>query len=150
LAKTLAEGKSAAVIHFALGLDAWQRGRVDLAREHFALSYESAPHMPEVANNMAMILAVADKPDLPRALAIIQSVLDKYPNGANYRETRGQILVKLGRWQEAVLDLEYALPKLSAKRSTHSALADAYAGLGSGELAAQHQRLAQALVQTTQ
>jgi tetratricopeptide (TPR) repeat protein len=144
LTKSLAEGKSSAVIHFALGLDAWQHGQPDLARQHFALSYESAPQMPDVANNMAMILAVGTPTDLSRALAIIQSTLEKFPDNPNFRETRGEILVKLGRWQEAVVDLEFALPKLGTRRNTHAALAAAYAGLGSQDLALQHQRLAKA------
>jgi predicted Zn-dependent protease len=144
LEKILAEGKSAAVLHLALGLDAWQNGHAEMARRHFTLSFESAPQMPEVANNMAMILAVGDQPDLPRALAIIQTVVERFPAQPNFRETRGQILVKLGRWQEGVLDLEYALPKLVSTRDTHQALAEAYRALGSQPLAAQHLRLAQA------
>jgi tetratricopeptide (TPR) repeat protein len=149
LTRNLAEGKGTAIIHFALGLDAWQRGQPDQARNHFALAFDTAPQMPEVGNNMAMILALGDKPDLPRALGIIQSVLEKYPKSANFRETRGEILVKMGRWQEAVVDLEYALPILGSRRNTHSALAEAYRGLGSQELAAQHERLAKSVVQAT-
>ena len=52
---------------------------------------------------------------------------------------------KLGRWQESVIDLEYALPVLEARRTVHAALAEAYTGLGSQDLAAQHQRLAKAV-----
>jgi tetratricopeptide (TPR) repeat protein len=144
LAKLLAEGKSTAVLHLALGIDAWQQGQVEQARQHFALAFDSAPQMPEVANNMAMILAVGDAPDLPRALDIIQAVLEKFPDQPNFRETRGQILVKLHRWQEAVIDLEFALPKLGPARATHEALAEAYRALGSQSLADQHLRLAKA------
>jgi tetratricopeptide (TPR) repeat protein len=144
LATLLAEGKSTAVVHLALGNDAWQRGQKELARKHFTLSFESAPQMPEVANNMAMILAVGDQPDLPRALSIIQSVLEKFPEQPNFRETRGQIHAKMGRWEEAVIDLEYALPKLVSTRATHETLAEAYKALGSQPLAAEHLRLAKA------
>ena len=84
----------------------------------------------------------ATKPDLPRALAIIQSVLDRFPNNPSFHETRGQILVRMGRWQEGVADLEFALPQLASTSSTHSALADAYRGLGLRDLAAEHERLA--------
>src|SRR5262249_17918096 len=123
-------------------LDAWQRGNADLAQKHFALSYNTAPHMPDVANNMAMILAIGKKPDLPRALAIIQSVVEKFPENPTFRDTRGQVLVKLGRCQEGVIDLEYALPKLISKARTHAALAQAYSSLGAQTLASQHQQLA--------
>ena len=140
----LAGGKDTAMLHFCLGSDAWQRGRPEEARQHFTLAFERAPQMPHVANNMAMMLATADPPDLPRALAIIQSLSDKFPHDPHLLDTRGQILVKMGRWQEGVKCLELALPSLSSKATTHQALADAYQHLGLKELAEKHQRLAKA------
>jgi tetratricopeptide (TPR) repeat protein len=139
----LAGGKDAAMLHFCLGSDAWQHGRLEEARQHFALAYELAPQMPHVANNMAMVLATGDPPDLPRALAIIQSLSDKFPDDPHVLDTRGQILVKMGRWQEGVKCLELALPSLSSKATTRKALAEAYGHLGLKELAEEHQRLAE-------
>jgi predicted Zn-dependent protease len=130
------------MLHFTLGIDAWQHARPEEARKHFALAYDTASQLPYVANNMAMILTVGDKPDLPRALAIIQSALAKFPNNPNFRETRGEILVQSGRAQEAVADLEFALPLLASKRATHKALGEAYRSLGMRDLAAEHERLA--------
>jgi len=145
LRKLLAEGKATAVLHYALAVDAWQRGQMADARKHFALAYEAAPQLPFVANNMAMILTMGDKPDLPRALAIIESVLEKYPDSPNFRETRGEVLVQLGRSQEAIADLEFALPLLPSKVGPHKALAKAYGALGLREVAAKHEQLANAL-----
>jgi tetratricopeptide (TPR) repeat protein len=142
LNRMLTSGRATAILHFTLGVDSWQRGRPDEARKHLTLAYEIAPKMPQVANNMAMILTVGDKPDLPRALAVITSVLEKFPDNPGFRETRGQILVRLGRWQEAVADLEYALPSQVSKRGTHKALAEAYRGLNLRDLAAEHERRA--------
>ena len=142
LTRMLTEGKATAILHFTLGIDAWQHGHPEEARKHFALAYETAPHLPYVANNMAMILTVGDKPDLPRALAIIQSALAKFPNNPSFRETRGEILVRSGRSQEAIADLEFALPLLASKRAAHTALAEAYHSLGLRDLAAEHERLA--------
>ena len=142
LTKLLGEGQALPVVHFCLALDAGQRHQPERARSHFLLTYETAPHMVYVANNLALILAMADQPDLPRALEIIRSVLDKYPDNPNLRDTRGQILVIMGRWQEAVADLEFALPKLTPNNATHAALAKAYEGLGQKDQAAEHDRLA--------
>ena len=142
LTRMLTEGKATGVLHFALGIDAWQRGQSEEARQHFTLAYENTPQLPSVANNMAMILSLGDQPDLPRALAIIESVLVKFPNNPNFRETRGEILARSGRWREAVTDLEFALPNLAAKGAAHKALAEAYAGLGLRELADEHKRQA--------
>jgi tetratricopeptide (TPR) repeat protein len=144
LQKMLAEGKASAVLHYALAVDAWQRGQPAEARQHFELAYEAAPQLPYVANNIAMILTVGDKPDLPRALAIIESVLQKFPNNPNFRETRGEVLVQLGRPSEAVADLEFALPLLASKTAPHNALAKAYRAMGMAEVAAKHEQLAKA------
>ena len=55
--------------------------------------------------------------------------------------TRGRILVRQGRWKEALASLEAALPALPDSRELHGDLATAYAALGSRELAKQHRRL---------
>lgn len=46
------------------------------------------------------------------------------------------------RSQEAIADLEFALPVLAPKRAAHKALAEAYRSLGLRDLAADHERLA--------
>jgi len=137
-----AGGQDSAMLHFCLGSDAWQRGHLEEARQHFSLAYELAPQMPYVANNLALMLALGDRPDLPRALAMIQPLADKFPNDPHLLETRGEILVKMGKWQEGVKCLELALPSLSSKAATLKALADAYQHLGLKDLAEEHQRLA--------
>jgi predicted Zn-dependent protease len=149
ITRMLTAGHASAILHFTLGIDAWQHGQSAEARQHFTLAFDSAPQLPFVANNMAMILTVGEQPDLPRALAIMQSVLERFPENPSFRETRGQILVRLGRWREAIADLEFALPRLTAARATHAALADAYRGLGLRELAAEHERLVNASPERT-
>jgi tetratricopeptide (TPR) repeat protein len=138
----LAQGKSAASLHFILGLDAWQRGQENLAQEHITLAYEMLPNAPMVVNNMAMLLCMGPEPDLPRALKLIQSVLEKIPNDPHFRDTRGQIYFQLKRWREAVADLEFALVQLPPTHRLHTNLAEAYQQLGMPELAAEHRRIA--------
>ena len=100
LTNMLAEGGSSAMLHFILGSDAWQQGEKEQAQKHFVLAYELAPNLPVVANNMALMLALGSSSDLPQALALIQPLVDKFPDQPHFRDTRGQVLVKLGRWQE--------------------------------------------------
>jgi len=88
------------------------------------------------------LLALGNPPDLPQALAIAQLLVEKFPDQPHFRDTRGQVLVKLGRWDDAVKDLEYALPRLNDKSATHTALAQVYENLGLRDLAAEHERLA--------
>jgi tetratricopeptide (TPR) repeat protein len=141
LTQMLAQGGSSAMLHFVVGNDAYQRGDVEQAGEHFKLAFELAPNLPVVANRMALMLAIGKQPDLPRALAISQTLVEKYPNEPEVRNTHGIILAHLGRWEEAVKDLEFALPNLRDKSATHTALALAYRNLGLTGLADEHERL---------
>ena len=60
------------------------------------------------------------------------------PENAHYRETRGQILIKLQRWSDAVRDLELALNGMPESQPIHRSLAEAYEQLGDATLAAAH------------
>ena len=142
LNRMLAQGEPPALLHFLLGNDAWQGGQMAEARTQMDLAFKAAPQMPYVANNMATLLTLSTPPELDRALAIIQSVVTNTPANPEFRDTRGQILLKLGRYQEAITDLEFALPSLKPAANTHKALAEAYQALGLSELAQEHLRLA--------
>jgi len=134
----LAEGKSPAVLHLIMGVDAWQRGKPDEGKQHLEQAYRHFPQSPVVVNNLGWLLAREQPADLPRALALINSVLEHSPGQLRFRDTRGHILAKMGRWQEAVTDLEAALQALPDKRKSHQALAEAYGHLGVPALAAEH------------
>ena len=142
LNRMLAQGEPPALLHFLLGNDAWQRGQMAEARTQMDLAFMAAPQMPYVANNMATLLTLSTPPELGRALAIIQSVITNSPGNPEFRDTRGQIFLKLRRYQEAITDLEFALPSLKPAASAHKALAEAYQGLGLTQLAQEHLRIA--------
>jgi tetratricopeptide (TPR) repeat protein len=143
IARRIADGgPTAAMLHFFMGMDCWQRGKKLEAEQHYALAFEASSNVPTVANNMAMILIVGEKPDPERALAIIQPIADRYPNNASFRSTRANALLKLKRYKEAAADLEAALPYIPSKRNTRLALAEAYRGMGMESLAKQQETLA--------
>jgi tetratricopeptide (TPR) repeat protein len=139
----LAEGKSPLFAHMALGLEARGGDRMDEARRHFERAFELAPQAPLVLNNMAWVLSLADPPDLPRALDLIETALKQAPGQLNFRETRGQILAKMGKWKEALPDLEAALPALRGNKELHTTLAKVYEELGMKEMAKEHARRAE-------
>jgi tetratricopeptide (TPR) repeat protein len=140
----LASGRAPASVHFALGLDAWQRGKTDEARLHLERAYQLAPQMPAVANNLAWVLATSEPADLPRALELSNFAVDKAPNDPSCRDTRGRVLMKLGRWKDALDDLEAALRCQQDDADLHKALAEVYERLGSPDMAAEHRRQADA------
>ena len=138
----LAEGKSPTILHLMLGIDQWQQGNKAGGLQHIEQAYLASPQAALIANNLAWMLANGDPPDLPRALELIESVLKREPNQLRFRNTRGHILAKLGKWQQAIADLEASLATLPDKSQCHTALAEAYDHLGQPSLANDHRRLA--------
>ncbi len=139
----LASGSEATgTLHFVLGVDSWQRGLHKEARVHWERALELTPHLPIIANNLAWLLATNDPPDLPRALELATKAVAAAPGSAGFRDTRGQILVKMKRWPEALADLEAALPAMRNDPQLHVALAEVYEQLGNAAVAAEHRRLA--------
>jgi tetratricopeptide (TPR) repeat protein len=126
LNKLLSEGPGAPLRLSVIGMAAWQRGDQDAAESYMKRAYTLAPNLPDVANNMAMMLALGNQPDLDRALKIVQTLLDKYPEQPHYRDSRGQIYVLLGRYEDGVRDLQFALPRLANPEGTQRTLGRAY------------------------
>ena len=69
--------------------------------------------------------------------------MQRQPERPNFRDTRGQILAKMGRWKEALVDLEIALRAMVGNRGLHRALAEVYQHLDQPSLAAEHRRIAE-------
>jgi tetratricopeptide (TPR) repeat protein len=142
LRRLLAQGEAPAQAHFALGVDAWAHGQVSEARLHWERANQLAPDMPAIANNLAWLLSQSAPPDLPRALQLADMAVEKSPREMNFRDTRGHILMKMGRWKEALADLEAALPGTPNPVEMHLSLAEVYQHLDAPAMAAEHQRLA--------
>ncbi len=137
LRRLLAEGTNPGFQHLCLGNLAWRRGQIEEARQHFKLAQESAPVMTVLENNLAILLTFQEKPDLPRAFGLIEQVLAADPDRAEYRDSRGQIFLRMGRFEEALADLEYALPRVGDSRMTRAGLAQVYRALGKPDRAAE-------------
>jgi tetratricopeptide (TPR) repeat protein len=140
-----ARGIALGPVRYSLGVDAWLHGRPAEARLLLEEAYRLMPEVPLLANNLASLLAEGDKPDLPRALAMINPVLERLPDHPIYRETRGEILLKMQRWKEALPDLQAALRLKYNSPELHRNLAETYEHLDAPGLAAEHRKRAEAL-----
>ncbi len=124
------------------GLEALSGGRQDEAVRRLEQAHSLIPGNPVLANNLASLIGCRITGAEPkRALAIIDGVLAKHPGNADFLDTRGHVLLKLERNQEAALVLEQALA-LFPRADTHLALAEAYTRLGSMDKAKLHQEAA--------
>jgi tetratricopeptide (TPR) repeat protein len=144
----VAQGQESAIAHLALGSKAWQSGDQSKSAFHLKRAYKIDSGMAVLANNLAWVLAHQKQPDLQQALAVIDTVLIDYPNVPHFRDTRGQILTKMGRWSEALDDLEYALRTLPKEPTIHASLASVYMNISppQPEMARKHQRLEKAIL----
>lgn len=142
LENALAGGKAPAAVHLVLGTNSYLNGDIEKGTVHLEQAYRLDSRMSVAANNLAYVLATSPMPQLDRALDLVESALRSMPNRAEFRETRGQILYRLGRHQEALADLEFALRLLPRQPPLHAALAEVYTALGDPSLAARHRALA--------
>ena len=122
-----------------------QRGQDQQADYHLNQAFELNPRMPEVLNNLAWHLAYADEPQLDRALELADKAVALRPTQIEIRDTRGQILLKLGRHQEALKDLLLAVRQLPDRPEIHESLAKIYEHLGDADMAARHRKRVNAL-----
>lgn len=141
----LVRGKQApATVHLVLGSTAYAQGRLPVALNHLEQAYRLDPDKPEILNNLAWYLTRTEPPQMERALQLANQAIAEAPRVLPYRETRGQILALLGRWDEAVRDLEAALAALPDYPPINETLATAYERLGDDDLARQHRQAAAA------
>jgi len=143
LENMVATGQEAAIAHLALGSKAWTDKKPKEAITHLTSAYDLDPSMSVLANNLAWVLSHSEKPELENALAVINTVLENHPDVAAYRDTRGQILVKMQRWDDALKDLQFALREMPDSPEIHHALSLTYRNLTPPmtSLAAKHAHL---------
>ncbi|MHA3794811.1 DUF3857 domain-containing protein [Rhizorhabdus wittichii] len=85
----------------------WLDGRKVDARKGFAAARAAAENPTQLAN-LCWIRAISDI-DLTEALADCDAALSRSPNNAAVLESRGFVLVKLGRLDDAILSYDRAL-----------------------------------------
>ena len=137
-------GESAAQWHLFMGRDARSRGDLTAARGELQAAYNISPKSPQIQIELAGVLAFGSRSDVEQALQLIQPVVEKFPDDPNFLFTRGKIMVRLGRYQEALPDLEFAAPRLSDQQDARLQLATVYDALGKTKLAEEQRRLAKA------
>lgn len=78
--------------------------------------------------------------DLCRAFAAATSAVKSDANAFHFRETGGQICLKLGSWQETIDDREFSVKGLPSVPGICAALAKTHASIGNEQLAAKHRQ----------
>lgn len=112
----LADGTAPATVHMILGTIAAEVENYKLAKVHLEQAVALHPAGAVALNNLAWVLGLEGSADnLKRARELSNQAVERQPASAPFRETRGQILVKLEQWSDAVTDLELALAGMDKK-----------------------------------
>lgn len=145
IGEVLAKGsndKVAPLFHMVQGNYWFSKGQGERARKYLEQAFKLNPDIPELANNYAWMIATTPPNELDHALQIINKVIEDAPNNVQFRDTRGQILMRLGRYEEALADLEFSLREMPTSRTVHRALDTCYRNLNMTEIADEHARIA--------
>ncbi len=131
-----ATGSSAAWWYFLLWTDARMRGDLPMARSYLKTAFNLAPQIPQIQNDFALDQATTgSREDLEHGLALIDQVVEKFPNNPGFRDTRGRILAKLGRNEAAAGDLQFAISRTPNAAGTRLVLTKVYEALGKNQFA---------------
>lgn len=122
----------------AAGTVAATLGDQQQAIDYLHRATQKDPKNSIALNNYAYLVSQQPNGDLSTAFAAVNQALAIKPDESRYLETRGQVLIRLGRWREAVADLEQAANSLPESRDIHLSLAKAYDALGNADLARVH------------
>lgn len=142
LSRVIAEGKQPALAHLAMGNLCWLEERRDVAMFHFEQAMAIRDDIPVMLNNLAWLISHDEKkPDVDRAMGLINAALEKQPDNPSFLDTRGNILVMKKEWRAALTDLEKALKGVKAKKPVHKQLALVYTELGMQEMANIHREM---------
>jgi tetratricopeptide (TPR) repeat protein len=136
--EVLSSPRAPAAILEAAGTIAATFGETDKAQSYLQRAVQKDPRNAVAWNNYAWLVAHDPNGDLENALQAVNTALEIRPNDIRFRETRGQVLVRLGRWKESIEDLEFAANGLPQSRDIHLSLAKAYDALGDRQLARVH------------
>ncbi len=135
----LVSGSSPGIAHFIRGTAALMKGEVERAQNSLTLAARELPQSGAILNNLAVALTMKSDDNLERALKISeQAILQTVNATPHFYETRGQILYRLGRFKEAIPDLERAVSVPELAKNAHRALAECYKEIGDDDIASLH------------
>ena len=128
----------------ALGTAELDAKRYQQAEADLIQSVRLQPQNPLALNNLAITLVRKDSPNPTHALQAVERALRLLPDHEVLLATKGEVLLMAERWAEATQALQRAVRLGKNTVEIHQQLAMGYRKLGNEELAAQHDRLAEA------
>lgn len=144
--EALMDGTSTGIAHFIRGTAALLKDDVPSATRSLTLAAQQLPRSGAILNNLAVAMSLMEDPKLEAALKVSNQAIEQTRGATpHFYETRGQIFYRLGRYEEAIPDLEIALRVKALAAKAHQSLAVCYAKVGDNVLAEMHEKAYQDL-----
>ncbi|MDF1844152.1 MAG: hypothetical protein P1U77_22170 [Rubripirellula sp.] len=134
----LATGTAPSIVQLILGVQAFFRGDDQEAMRHWEIANGIMPETSVILNNLAVLVAGQESPDLYRSLGLVNHAIDLQPENEEFYESRGVILMRLDQPMRAIADFERALSGLPGRKDIHGRLAKAYAVIGDFKMSELH------------
>jgi tetratricopeptide (TPR) repeat protein len=147
LQQALDSGISPGFVHFIQGTRDLLRKPADLesAMQHLDAARQHNVTFPGLLNNLAWGLTQTPDGNMDQALELVEQALRMMPGEPVIYETRGQVLLRQQKYQQAIADFERSLASSDMRADAHEGLAKAWEQLGNAEQAAYHQSASQRL-----
>ncbi|MGI9517040.1 MAG: tetratricopeptide repeat protein [Pirellulaceae bacterium] len=129
------------IYHVIHGVRDAVQGKPPSSQEHFKLSFDGDPRTAIIINDIAWLLSTM-KEQHEDAERLVNVAIDTWSGSAKLYQTRGEILMAMGRHEEAVTELEYAVSKIENDPRAHMVLAECYEQMERPEEAEQQRELA--------
>ncbi|MEM1386064.1 MAG: tetratricopeptide repeat protein [Pseudomonadota bacterium] len=117
------------LLFFARGITHEREGRWDMAEADFRKALELNPGQPQVLNYLGYSF-VEMETNLDEALAMIEEAVAAEPNSGYIVDSLGWVQFRLGRYEEAVINLERAAELMAVDPIVNDHLGDAYWAVG--------------------
>lgn len=151
LRESILTGASPEIGHFVRGTAAMLKGDSKLAAIELRLAAKGLPESAAILNNLAVAKTANarqsghESDELTEALDLANKAIELTKDSESltpqlpyFHETRGQIYLALGKYEDAIADLDEALKADALKIQANVALAEAYRGLDQTEVADEH------------
>lgn len=149
LRKLLAEGRATSITHMWIAEYYLSGDNMALAVPHLETAVKRDPRAARCWNNLAYCLATLYPDRFEEALKCADHAIELIDNIAEFHDTRGYVLVALGRHIDAIVEFEKAVELVARavqdnppNAAYHEHLAASYEALDDKPMAEEHRRIA--------
>lgn len=141
--KAMLSAESPAELFLVVGTAAAQKGEFEAAGRYLRVAYDKGDRSSAALNNLAWVIEQTKDGDNAFALTLVNEALAIDADSCDALSTRAEILISLGRYKDAIVDLERLVQIQGASTQLAGQLATLYDRVGDSETAAGYRRFKQ-------